>query len=197
MLIGLTGRIGSGKSAAASVFRQRGAYVIDADEIAHEVLLPGGGAYDAVVHNLGEGILDDKGFIDRKKVARIVFSNPEELKRHNEATHGHILTAIEKKILTAGGADGGLICLDAPLLVESGLNIFCDAVWAVYADEATRLKRIVTRDGVTEEDARLKIASQEPFDTIRAAADLIIVNGGSEADFISEVNRRIDECLIK
>ena len=190
-IIGLTGQSGSGKSLAANILKEHGAYIIDADKIAHEVLLPGGLAYEEVISNLGCGILDDDNFINRKKVAQIVFNDPEQLKRHVEATHKHIINKMHEEINAA--INYRIICLDAPLLTESGMHLICDEVWAIYADEAIRAKRIMKRDNLSAKEAERRFAAQSSFEKIAQYADIIINNNSSPEEFAYEVKKRIAE----
>jgi len=194
-IIGLTGRTGSGKSFIADILAKRGAYIIDADKIAHGVLLPGGGAYDEVVKNFGASILDENKFINRKKVAEIVFNDPAALKLHTETTHKYILKKTYEEIENAKKTNFQIVCIDAPLLVESGLHNDCDIVWAVYTDDAIRLKRIIGRDGISEEEAHKRMESQTPFDEIKKHADVIFINNNGADELTAEVIDRMNECI--
>ena len=194
-IIGLTGRTGSGKSFIADILAEHGAYIIDADKIAHGVLLPGGGAYDEVVGNLGECILDENRLIGRKKVAEIVFKNPAALRTHTETTHKYILKKIYEEIENAKKSNYQITCIDAPLLVESGLHKNCDVVWAVHADDSIRLKRITGRDNISEDEAKKRMQSQTPFDEIKKHADVIFINDNGTDELTTEVIDRMNECL--
>ena len=190
-VLGLTGRTGSGASTAAAILKERGVYIIDADKIAHDVLLPGGGAYGAVVAELGDSILDENRHIDRKKVAAIVFNDAEKLRVHTETTHRYILQKIEDEI----DAASKFVCIDAPLLVESGLYKRCDESWAVCADYQTRLKRIMSRDGLTPEEAKRRMAAQKSFGEIARYIDHIIYNDAGRDALKSAVLARMAKCL--
>ena len=194
-IIGLTGQTGSGKSTIAGILYKNGAYIIDADKIAHEVLLPGGGAYEEVINNLGESILDKNKLIDRKKTAEIVFNDAGALKRHTQTTHKYILKKIFEEIDDARNKNFQLACIDAPLLIESGLHNKCDTVWAAYADDDLRLKRIIKRDGISETEAKKRMASQTPFDEIKKYANVIFYNESDFDGLTAEVIKRMDECL--
>jgi len=159
------------------------------------VLLPGGGAYEDVVFNLGESILDENGYIDRKKVSAIVFNDREKLRIHTETTHKHILKKIYDEIEHAKKNNYPIVCIDAPLLTESGLHNACDYTWAVYADEPARLKRIMKRDNLTESEAINRMKSQTHFNDIACYADVILDNNGSPEEFIISVRQRISACI--
>ena len=197
VIIGLTGQTGSGKSSVAEILADNGAYVIDADKIAHGVLLPDGGAYDEVVANLGESILDKDKNIDRKKVAAIVFNDPEALKIHTAATHKHILFKINDEIAEAIVRGEKTIVIDAPLLIEAGLHKKCGFVWAVCADYKTRLNRIITRDKLSGDDAIRRMSSQTQFDEIRKHANTVIINDSDRESLSREVLKRLGECVEK
>jgi len=190
-VLGLTGRTGSGASTAAGILEERGVLIIDADKIAHDVLLPGGGAYGEVVAALGETILDNDKLIDRKKVAAIVFNDAEKLRVHTETTHRYILQKIEEAINAASGA----VCVDAPLLVESGLYKRCDTNWAVYADHRVRLERIMSRDGLPADEAERRMASQADFSEIARYVDVVIHNNADRDALKDAVTARMAECL--
>lgn len=195
VIIGLTGRTGGGASSAAKILARRGARVIDADAIAHRVLLPDGGAYEDVVAAFGPRVLDKNKFIDRKKVAGIVFSDPASLAALTSATHARILAEIINQIEDAKHSGAALVCIDAPLLVESGLYESCDYVWAVFADDDIRLKRIIARDKITEAEAVKRIGAQAPFAEIAKRADAVIMNNGSVGGLTEEIIKKMDECL--
>ena len=195
VIIGLTGPTGSGKGIIADVLRGRGAYVIDADRIAHAVLFPGGAAYSEVVANLGAGILNDDKTINRKTVAAVVFNDKTKLQQHTETTHKHILKQIRNEIDAATQAGYKIICIDAPLLTESGLHERCDVTIAVRADDRLRMERIMERDGLTQTDAERRMASQTPFEEIARRADVIFDNNAGPEDLARKAASHIDQWL--
>jgi len=192
LVIGVTGLTGSGKSLVAETLRKRGAYIIDADKIAHAILLPGGGAYDEVVANLGESILDD-GFINRKKVAAIVFSDAEKLRQHTATTHKHILLKIYDEIDDAKRNNSDIICIDAPLLIESGLHKSCDVTWVVHAEEDIRMERIMRRDGITRGEAARRMAVRAPFAETARHADAVFINDSDPEALAQAVTDKLNE----
>jgi dephospho-CoA kinase len=194
-IIGLTGQTGGGKSTAADVLRNNGVYISDADKIAHAVLLPGGGAYSDVISLFGLDILDGERRIDRKKVGAIVFSDPVMLQLHTEATHRHIKRIILEEIGHARFSGCALACIDAPLLIESGLHEICDYIWVVRAEYDIRLKRVMTRDNISEQAARNRIDAQTPLDVLERYADALIDNNGSLCAFTADVLHRMAECI--
>lgn len=178
VVIGLTGGSGSGKSTIAGLMRQKGINVIDADKIGRVVVEKGKPALEEIVAEFGPGVLLPSGELDRKKLASIVFTNREELKKLNKITHKYI-TAIVKEELAASKTD--LSAIDAAVLKESGILDMCDYVIAVIADKALRVERIMERDGISEEAAKNRINSQEPDAKYIQYADFVIDNSGDES----------------
>jgi len=196
MLIGLTGGIASGKSLVAAELKRLGAYLIDADEIAREVVKPGLPAYQDIVKEFGEGTLNPDKTINRKVLGEIVFSNQELRKTLEKITHPRILDAIEKETQTIQGNDPkALIVVDAALLIEVGLNKKMDKVVVVYADEKTQLKRLIKRSGLTMVEAKKRIASQMPLSEKIKCADFVIENleEKSKEEIKDEVKRIFEE----
>lgn len=179
-VIGLTGGTGSGKSIVSSWLRNYGFAVIDADAIAHEIIEKEKPAYQELVAHFGYEILDDSGNIIRKKLGSIVFSDEKQLLFLNECTHKYIIKEIENSIQQYTQQQNcHSIVLDAPLLLEVGLEQYCDEVWVVYTKEEIRLQRIMERDGLSKEDAWNRIASQKPWEEYEKAADVVIDNNGN------------------
>ncbi|HAG50603.1 MAG TPA: dephospho-CoA kinase [Deltaproteobacteria bacterium] len=195
MLIGLTGGIASGKSLVAGELKRLGAYLIDADEIAREVVKRGLPAYSEIVKEFGEKILNPDKTINRKELGRIVFSNPELRKRLEQITHPRIRKKIEAEISAIKAKNPkAVIVVDAALLIEGGLYKKMDKVIVVCADEKTQIKRLTERDGLAIEDAKNRIASQMPLKEKRRYADFVIENveGKSREEVKEEVKRVFD-----
>ena len=177
MLIGLTGGIASGKSLVAGELKRLGAYLIDADEIAREVVKRGLPAYSEIVKEFGEKILNPDKTINRKELGRIVFSNSELRKRLEQITHPRIRKKIEAEISAIKAKNPkAVIVVDAALLIEGGLYKKMDKVIVVYADEKTQIKRLTERDGLAIEDAKNRISSQMPLREKRKYADFVVEN---------------------
>ena len=179
--IGLTGGLASGKSTVAAMFRELGAFHVDADVIVHELLAPGGAAEAEVVSRFGRGIVGAGGVIDRKALAAIVFSDPHALAELNAIVHPKVRTEIFRRIEAeqARGKSAPLAIVDAALLVESGIHRDLDSLVVVTCSEATQVARAVGR-GLTEDEARDRIAAQAPLADKVAAANFVIDNDGSE-----------------
>lgn len=178
VVIGLTGGSGSGKSTVASLMQQRGIHVIDADKIGRFVVEKGRPALDEIVAEFGEEILFENGDLDRKKLGSIVFTNKEALLKLNAITHKYITEIVKEEL----AANKGIICaIDAAVLKESGIIDMCDHVIAVIADKDVRIKRIMARDGLSEQSAKDRINSQDPDAKYVQYADFVINNSGDEA----------------
>jgi len=175
-VIGLTGGTGSGKSLASLWLQKQNAYIIDADKIAHDIILKGHSAYEELVDFFGVAILDETGEIIRHSLGSIVFRDIEKLGFLNRATHKHIRKAVLDEIQMASKLNSPYAVLDAPLLIEADLVRICDEVWVVAAKEETRIKRIMERDGISEKQARARIANQKTLEEYKQYADVILYN---------------------
>ena len=174
---GLTGTIGSGKSTVARMFRDLGAYVIDADKIAHQVILPGRPAYEELIKTFGEDILLPDGHIDRKRLAEKAFSSEELRKLLNSITHPRIGEEIMRRLQESAKKFDRII-LDVPLLIEANMDSWLRPVIMVYAPEEICLERIIKRDGVSREHAIARLRAQMSPEEKKKRADFVIDNSG-------------------
>jgi len=177
-VLGLTGGIGSGKSMVASMFANLGAEVIDADQLAREVVEPGQPGLEEIATAFGREILLPDGRLDRGKLARIIFADPIARARLNAITHPRIQERMATEMALRGSRPGVLI-VDIPLLYENDRTGTVDNVIVVWVDTKTQLRRLVERDGLTADEARQRIAAQMPLDEKRARADMVVDNSGS------------------
>ena len=176
-LIGLTGGTGSGKSIVSAFLEQNGAYIIDADEIAHGIIERGKPAYEELTNYFGGAILDQDRNILRKKLGSIVFTNKEKLDFLNRCTHKYISQEIDKQIAERKKKQRDTcIVLDAPLLLEAKLENRCNEIWVVFAEEEVRARRIMERDNITYQEAKNRIGCQKNWDFYRQKANLILDN---------------------
>ncbi len=183
-IIGVTGPIGAGKSTVLRILRDLGADIIDADQVAHEVMEPGGTAYDQVVAEFGPDILTSDGRIDRKRLADRVFSDPEALQRLESIVHPAVFESIKERIARSPRP---VIALEAIKLLEAGLSLqLCDEVWVVVADEDVQMARLRER-GMSENEARRRLAAQLPRSEYERHADVVIDNSGSLDDLRRQV----------
>jgi dephospho-CoA kinase len=178
--VGLTGNIATGKSHASSVFAELGAQIIDADVIAHELFLPGTATYSRVVEAFGSGILGQDGTIDRKALGRIVFHETEKRLLLNSLVHPDVRAEVmRRKGILQGQGFGGIVIVDAALMVESGFYKQHDLLIVVTCDPALQLARVMTRCGIDVEEARLRIAAQMPAAEKVKLADYTIDTSGT------------------
>ncbi|NDU77393.1 dephospho-CoA kinase [Actinomadura sp. DSM 109109] len=184
--VGLTGGIGSGKSEVARRLREHGAVVIDADRIAREVVEPGTPGLAAVAAEFGDDVLLPSGALDREKVGRIVFADADRLAALNAIVHPLVGERMQE-LMDSAPADA-VVVYDVPLLVENGLAGMYDEVVVVDAPEETQLDRLVARRGMTEEDARARMAAQASRAERRAVATHVIDNSGGLADLTARVD---------
>lgn len=178
--VGLTGNIGTGKSKAAEVFAELGAFVIDADVIARELLCPGQQAFNRVVQAFGERILNPDNTVDRRRLASIVFSDIEKLKLLNSLVHPEVGKAILGRIAELEQRSlRGIVIVDAALTIETGHQELYDCLIVVTCDPDIQLKRIIDRGGLTAEEAKLRMESQMPTSEKLKFADHIIDTSGA------------------
>lgn len=182
MRVGLTGGIASGKSTVSEIFVELGATIIDADAIAREVVARGTPGLAQIVEAFGPELLTPEGDLDRPKMAGIVFNDADELRRLEAITHPLIAARIAEFEQSATG----VVIHDHPLLVESGLAPTMDRVIVVDLPEDLQLERAVQR-GMSEEDARARMANQATREQRLAAATDVIDNSGSLADLRTQV----------
>lgn len=186
MRIGLTGGVGSGKSAVAKLLAQHGAVIVDADAIAREVVEPGTPGYDAVVAEFGDAVVGADGALDRPALAAVVFGDESRRKALNAIVHP--LVGERMTDLVAAAPEGAVTVYDVPLLVENGLADGFDLVIVVLAAQTTRLTRLAGR-GMSEDDARQRMAAQASDEQRRAIADEVIDNDGDLDDLEAAVER--------
>jgi len=177
-VLGLTGGIGSGKSMVLSMFANLGAEVIDADQLAREVVEPGQPALEEIATAFGRDMLMPDGRLDRGKLARIIFADPVARARLNAITHPRIRERMATEMALRGSRPG-LLIVDIPLLYENDRSDTVESVIVVWVDAKTQLRRLTERDGLTPDEARQRIAAQMPLDEKRARADLVVDNSGS------------------
>jgi len=162
----------------ASMFAQLGADVIDADQLAREVVEPGQPALDEIVTAFGRDILLPDGHLDRGKLGRMIFADPVARGTLNAITHPRIGERMAAE-LSLRATRPGVLIVDIPLLYESDRTTGLEAVIVVWVDQQMQLRRLIERDGLGEVEARQRIAAQMPLDEKRARADIVIDNSGS------------------
>lgn len=189
LTVGLTGGIGSGKSAVSRLLREHGAVVVDADLIAREVVDVGSPGLAAVVDAFGSEVLQPDGSLDRAALGRRVFSDPAALARLNAITHPLIAQRTSELFREAVEAGAEILVHDVALLVENGLSRGYDAIVVVAADPATQLDRLVRLRGMSQDEARARIAAQLPLEDKLAVATHVIRNDGPLEELAPQVER--------
>ncbi|WNI25367.1 dephospho-CoA kinase [Streptomyces sp. ITFR-16] len=185
--VGLTGGIGAGKSEVSRLLVGHGAVLIDADRIAREVVEPGTPGLAAVVEEFGAQILTPEGTLDRPKLGSIVFADPGRRAALNAIVHP--LVGARSAELEREASPGSVVVHDVPLLTENGLAPLYDLVVVIDAAPKTQLDRLVRLRGMTEEEARARMAAQATREERRAVADLVIDNDGT----VEELEPRVAE----
>ena len=175
--LGLTGPTGAGKSTVAALLAAKGIPLVDADAVARTVTEKGSPVLASLAATFGDSILRDDGSLDRKALAALAFSSKENTAKLNAVTHPAILARIRKALAQTKGK---AVILDAPLLFETGLQSLCDYTAAIVADESVRLLRITARDGISEKEARKRMAAQPDTAFYAARADILLYNNGTE-----------------
>jgi dephospho-CoA kinase len=183
-LIGLTGNIATGKSAVAHMLFGMGARVIDADQVAHEVMQPGSPAYLPVIDTFGSEILAADGTIDRTRLGAIVFRDPAALQRLEAAVHPATIAEVSRRI---ADAKESVVVVEAIKLIEAGMHRAYDALWVVTAPRSVQIQRLVSTRGLSESEAALRVDAQPPQAEKAALADVVLVNDGDLDDLLRRV----------
>lgn len=179
LILGITGGVGSGKSKILyDLSNQYGAYIVETDKLAHRLMEPGQPIYAKIVDTFGREILTKEApyAIDRAKFAQIVFADKGKLEQLNAITHPAVKTWIRKDIEEKKKQDIQIYVIEAALLIQDGYKEICDEIWYIYADEATRTKRLMAQRGYTRERCQAMFRSQDAEVYYRTYADFTINN---------------------
>jgi dephospho-CoA kinase len=196
-VFGLTGGIGSGKSSVAARFRARRVPVVDADELAREVLARGSRGLEMVVETFGPEMLAADGSLDRASLAAIVFADPNKRKILNAITHPLIASAGVDRMREMGKEGAPLVCYEAALLVENGLAPGFRPLVVVAASEEDQIRHAMARDGASRDDVLARIRAQMPLADKVRQADVVIDNSGTLDDLMAAADRTLDEVCAK
>jgi dephospho-CoA kinase len=188
LVVGLTGGIGSGKSTVSALLAAKGAVVVDADAVVHELQRPGTAVFEAMVDRFGNGIVAADGSLDRSAVADIVFNDPDALADLNGIVHPAVGAEIVRRMDELSTTDA-VVVLDVPLMVESARGYPVAGLIVVDADPEVAVRRLVEQRGMREDDTRARIARQASREERRARADVVIDNSGSLDDLAAQVDR--------
>ncbi len=197
-LIGLTGGIACGKSTVVAMLAALGARTIDADRVTHRVQQPGTPVFRQIVAAFGRGVVAPNGTLDRRRLGAVVFGDPARLAQLEQIVHPAVRAAIRAFIDEAARAGGyatrlgalarPVVVIDAIKLIESGWAAECDQVWVVACPEAQQVERLMSTRGMSEAEARQRIAAQPPQASRLAHATVVIDNGGAQAATRAQVD---------
>ena len=180
LIVGLTGGVASGKSIVSRILKEEGAYLIDADQIARELVQPRTPTWKELIKVFGKEILQKDGSIHRKKLAAKVFSDPEQRNLLNRILHPRIKKEMGRRLKAIGQKDPeAIVVIDAPLLIETGDHREMDKIIVVISTEEQQIERLKARQGVNQEEAQRIIASQIATEEKLKVADFVIRNEGS------------------
>ena len=194
LLIGLTGGISSGKSTVLQHLRQAGYSVIDADKLGHKVLEQGNLGYNKVVKSFGNEILNPDGSVNRTALGRIVFVDAEKLKQLNEISHPIIAEMIQNEFEeSVSDSNGGIVFLEAALLIEANWYKVCGHIWVVSLDPTVALSRLKKRDNLSETEAKLRVGAQLDQEERLAYADVVLQNEGTHEELFTQTQQALQE----
>lgn len=179
-VIGITGPTGAGKTTVLRVLARLGAVILDCDAVYHDLTLTCVPMREELAARFGADIFDTGGELRRKALGAIVFDDPAALADLNAITHRYIRQALEEEIRRAREEDRPAVALDAIALLESGLGDLCQETVAVTAGEDTRVKRIMAREGIGEDYARLRVSAQKPAQYFEEQCDYVLRNDGDD-----------------
>lgn len=190
MNIGLTGGIACGKSTVSAMLVDRGALLVDADQIARDVVEPGSPVLEQVAAHFGQAVLQEDGSLHRKKLGEIIFGDTEARKQLESILHPPIRKMIRDQMEAYERQfPDKLVVVDIPLLFESNLSYLFEQVMVVYVPRHIQLERLMARDGLTESSANSRIEAQMSIEEKRKLADIVIDNSGTWEDTYAEVGR--------
>ena len=193
IVLGLTGQTGAGKSTLCQYLQQKGCSVIDADQVARNVVEKGSDCIADIVLEFGVEYLTMDGNLNRRKLGESVFTDKAKLKKLNDIMFPYIINNIKEKIAEAKEASEGIIILDAPTLFESGCDKFCDKVISVTAAQDVRCQRIIERDGLTEEEAMHRITAQHSETFYAERSWMVLQNNDATADLHQQADQMLAE----
>lgn len=192
-IIGLTGPSGSGKGALCSLLDEYGIPSIDADAVYHNLLIPPSPCLDAICECFGRSVLNEDGTLNRPELAKIVFAPGAEDKLNylNKITHKFVVEKIHGLLNELKGNGARVAIIDAPALFEAEIDKECDLVVCIIADKESRAKRIIKRDGISDDAAEQRINAQKPDDFYIQNSDFVIHNSGSLNELKEEAHKLI------
>jgi dephospho-CoA kinase len=186
LVIGLTGNIATGKSTVSTYLRDKGAYVVDADKVAHRVMAPGQDAYIAIVDEFGKDILESDGSIDRDRLAQVVFTDSDRLGRLEQIVHPAVYRAVYNEIEQSAPS---VVILEAVKLLEAGSTAtLCDEIWVVVADPEEQVRRAAENRGMPAAETMRRMSMQSPQASKMNQADIVIYNDGTLPELYEQLD---------
>lgn len=185
-VIGVTGGIATGKSTVLAMLGERGADLIDADAVYHDLIAPSLPLWESLRDRFGSGIVAPDGSIDRRALGTIVFSDAASLDDLERLTHPAVVAEIERRI---AGSISRVVAVDAVKLSESGLGKACDQIWLVTCNRETQRARLIARNHITVDEADRRLAAQPDSSEQAKIADVVIDNSGDLAEAQGQVDR--------
>ena len=194
--VGLTGGIASGKSTVSRIFAGFGAKVLDADDVAREVLLPGQPAWTRLRQAFGQEFFRPDGTVKRKQLRKLIFADVEKRSQLNAIVHPEVMKEISRRSATWSSSDqAGVLLVDVPLLLEVGVANRFDKVVVVYVSESIQIQRLLQRDGISEEEAQQALKVQMALSQKVEQADYLIDNSGTLEETLAQVEKVWQELL--
>jgi dephospho-CoA kinase len=194
--VGLTGGIASGKSTVSRIFAGFGANVLDADEVAREVLLPGQPAWTRLRQAFGQEFFHPDGTVKRKQLRKLVFADPEKRSQLNAIVHPEVMKEINRRSeILSSSVQTKVLLVDVPLLLEVGVANRFDKVVVVYVSESVQISRLQQRDGISEEEAKQALKAQMALSKKVEQADYVIDNSGTLEETLAQVEKVWEELL--
>jgi dephospho-CoA kinase len=191
--VGLTGGLASGKSFVGEALAGLGCHLVQADRLGHEVLLPGGEAYEGAVREFGAGILAADGKIDRRKLGQLVFGDPERLAKLNALVHPPVIRREGELIAEAEARDPrGVAVVEAAILIETGSCVRFDRIVLAVCTVEQQIERAMHRDGLSREEALVRLARQTPLEEKKKYAQYIIDTSGPKEETLRQVRETYD-----
>lgn len=192
-MVGLTGGIASGKSTVAAILRRLGAEIINADELAREVVQPGREAWQEIVNDFGSAVLQEDQAIDRRKLRDVIFNDPQARQKLEAIIHPRVRALAEKKIRAFEAAGSAVVVYEVPLLFETQIHHWVRPVILVACDIETQKSRLQERDRLTESEAQRHIEAQMSLEEKRKLADYTIENNCSLAELEARVKAVLEK----
>jgi dephospho-CoA kinase len=188
--VGLTGGLASGKTFVGRALAQLGCYLIEADKLGHQVMLPGGEAYDAIVREFGPAVLDAEGRISRRKLSGMVWGNPELLEKLNSLVHPPVREREESRMAEIGRADpAAIVVVEAAILVETGRYKDFDRLIVVTCSAEQQMERALERGSYNKEEILARMSRQLPLEQKLLVADYVIDTSGAKEAALEQVRK--------